>query len=184
MPAVANSSNDCVSRDYANESRDTPTTYAAANAATDSTANATTKPNSATWPSRPLQLCGGSAGVLAAAEEGLVLSGAPFGLPNSAANKAAAPPNVPPNVSAYHLATYATAASCRSVQLRRWLRKLDGRLVCRQEGVVLSRARQGLPADRRWMWHDVTSLRLQCWICELDGGVEREQEGLVLQERG
>merc|ERR1712027_280627 len=70
----------------------------------------------------------------------------------------------------------------RSVQLRRWFRKLAGRLVSAKEGVVLQSPRQGLPEPRRRLRDVIQAVRLQCWFRQLDGGLVCGQEGLVLQQ--
>jgi len=54
----------------------------------------------------------------------------------------------------------ATAGSSGSLQLRRWFRELAGRLVCPQEGVVLSGPWQRLPKPRWRMRHVVRAIRL------------------------
>merc|ERR1712039_975576 len=51
-------------------------------------------------------------------------------------------PNPPPLRAAT-----ATSRTGRSVQLRRWFRKLASRLVSGQEGLVLQQRRQGLPTS-------------------------------------
>merc|ERR1712083_544148 len=48
-------------------------------------------------------------------------------------------------------AAAAYRATGRSVQLRRWFRKLASRLVSGKEGVVLQSPRQGLSEPRRWL---------------------------------
>jgi len=54
------------------------------------------------------------------------------------------------------------ASSCArgSLQLRRWLCQLAGRVVCGQEGMVLQSPQQGLPSGRR-LRDDVAPVRLQ-----------------------
>jgi len=47
--------------------------------------------------------------------------------------------------------SYAHRATSRSVQLRRWLRKLASGLVSGKEGVVLQSPWQGLPESGRWL---------------------------------
>merc|ERR1712157_140658 len=79
---------------------------------------------------------------------------------------------------------HASSAACRvrrSLQLRRWFRKLASRLVSGKEGVVLQSARQGLSESRRWLCDFLQAVRLQCWFRKLDGGLVRGKEGLVLQ---
>jgi len=74
----------------------------------------------------------------------------------------------------------------RSIQLRRWIRKLAGRLVCGQKGVVLQSTWQRLPQQRWWLhhrWHHITTIRLCGRIRQLDGRLERGEESLVLPER-
>jgi len=85
-------------------------------------------------------------------------------------------PNPPPLRAA---AAY--RATGRSVQLRRWFRKLASRLVSGKEGVVLQSSWQGLSESRRWLCDVLEALRLQCWFRKLDGGLVRCKEGLVLQ---
>jgi len=77
-------------------------------------------------------------------------------------------------------------ATCRSLQLRRWVRKLDRRLVSWQEGVVLPRSRQRLPWSRQRLCpggDDEPSLRLQCGLRQLGRWLECPEERLVLQKR-
>jgi len=86
--------------------------------------------------------------------------------------------------AAHHHASssaHRAGATGRSVQLRRWFRKLAGRLVSAKEGVVLQSPRQGLPEPRRWLRDIIQAVRLQCWFRKLDGGLVCGQEGLVLQ---
>merc|ERR1712154_596903 len=79
-----------------------------------------------------------------------------------------------------------TAGSGRPLQLPRWLRKLAGRLVRGQEGMVLQSPWQGLPKPGRWMYHfwdDLASFRLRRWVRKLDGRLVGCKEGMVLSER-
>jgi len=100
------------------------------------------------------------------------------------------PPWLPSNCTAgaahraHHAHRHASPAACSasgSLQLRRWFRKLAGRLVSAEEGVVLQSPRQGLPESRRRLCDILQAIRLQCGFRELDGGLVRGKEGLVLQ---
>merc|ERR1712151_789197 len=95
------------------------------------------------------------------------------------------PPRLPSNrtAAAAHRASSAAYRAGRSLQLRRWFRKLASRGVSGKEGVVLQSPRQGLSESRRWLCDVLQAIRLQCWFRKLDGGLVRGQEGLVLQER-
>jgi hypothetical protein len=73
--------------------------------------------------------------------------------------------------------------TCRPLQLRRWLRELDGWVVCGQEGVVLQGAWQGLPPCGRRLWNRIFALRLRCWVRKLDVWVVGREESMVLPER-
>merc|ERR1712228_891253 len=84
----------------------------------------------------------------------------------------------------HHASSPACRATGRSIQLRRWFRKLASRLVSGKEGVVLQSSRQGLPESRRWLCDVFQAIRLQCWFRKLDGGLVCGQEGLVLQYPG
>ena len=87
------------------------------------------------------------------------------------------------SAAAHHPASsYAHRATSRSIQLRRWLRKLASRLVSGKEGVVLQSPWQGLPEPRRWLRDVIQAVRLQCWFRQLDGRLVSCQEGLVLQQ--
>merc|ERR1711878_251912 len=101
--------------------------------------------------------------------EGLVLPNPPRRLPS---NRTAA---------AHHHASSAACRAGRSLQLRRWFRKLASRLVSAQEGVVLQSPWQGLSESRRWLCDFLQAIRLQCWFRKLGGGLVRGEEGLVLQ---
>merc|ERR1712087_896321 len=96
-------------------------------------------------------------------------------------------PNPPPRLPYNRTAIRASASSAayratgRSVQLRRWFRKLASRLVSGKEGVVLQGPRQGLSESRRWLRDVFQAIRLQCWFRKLDGRLVCGQEGLVLQ---
>merc|ERR1712242_265676 len=93
-------------------------------------------------------------------------------------------PRLPSNctaTAAHHPASSTAHCTGRSLQLRRWLRKLAGRLVSGQEGVVLQSPWQGLSESRRWLCDVLQAIRLQCWFRKLDGGLVRGEEGLVLQ---
>merc|ERR1712117_12299 len=98
------------------------------------------------------------------------------------------PPSPPPRsrsnctaTAAHHHASSTAHCTGRSLQLRRWLRKLAGRLVSGQEGVVLQSPWQGLSESRWWLCDVLQAIRLQCWFRKLDGGLVRGEEGLVLQ---
>jgi len=73
--------------------------------------------------------------------------------------------------------------TCRPLQLRGWLRELDGWVVCGQEGMVLQSAWQGLPPCSGRVCNHIFALRLRCWVCELDVWVVGRQESMVLPER-
>merc|ERR1711920_644291 len=63
--------------------------------------------------------------------------------------------------------------------------ELGGRLVCREEGMVLPCSWKGLPRTGRWLRscrRRSCSLRLQRRLRQLDGRMECAKEGLVLQE--
>merc|ERR1711963_302612 len=95
------------------------------------------------------------------------------------------PPLLPPNrtaATAHHHASSAVCRTGRSLQLRRWFRKLASRLVSAEEGVVLQSPRQGLSESRRWLCDFLQAIRLQCWFRKLDGGLVCGKEGLVLQQ--
>merc|ERR1712083_1011605 len=83
------------------------------------------------------------------------------------------PPRLPSNRTAAAAHRHASSAACRatgrSVQLRRWFRKLASGLVSAQEGVVLQSPRQGLSESRRRLCDLFQAIRLQCWFRKLDG---------------
>merc|ERR1712018_834270 len=81
-------------------------------------------------------------------------------------------------------APYCASETSRSLQLRRWLRKLAGRLVRAQKGVVLPRPWQGLPESGWWLRDCVGAIRLQRWVRQLDGWMVSGQESMVLLEQG
>jgi len=126
-------------------------THAAAHAATHATTHATANTAQAFWASGPLQLRSESGEYVGSRQEGLVLQGASSRMPT--ADLAA---------SAADLATSdADSPTCarRPLQLRRWIRELAGRLVGGQEGLVLSRAWQGLPwSGMRASWYHLASV--------------------------
>merc|ERR1712127_170482 len=74
------------------------------------------------------------------------------------------------------------ATPSRSVQLCGWLRKLDGRLVRGQEGMVLRPSWEGLPPGR-WLRDYFGTLRLQRWLRQLAGRLVGCEESLVLPAR-
>merc|ERR1739848_914782 len=77
------------------------------------------------------------------------------------------------------------ATAGRSLQLCRWVCELGGRMVCRQERMVLQGAWQGLCQSAGRMRHGcdyICTIRLRSWICQLDGWMVDRQEGMVLHE--
>merc|ERR1712045_943235 len=69
----------------------------------------------------------------------------------------------------------------RPLQLRRWLRQLEGRLECAEETMVLQHSWQGL--SREWGGLGSCSrrpVRLQCGICELGKRLVSPKKELVL----
>jgi len=85
--------------------------------------------------------------------------------------------------AAHHHASSAADQAGRSLQLRRWFRKLGGGLVSAEKGMVLQSPRQGMSEPRRRLCDIFQAIRLQCWFRKLDGGLVRGKEGLVLQQR-
>merc|ERR1712061_397002 len=91
--------------------------------------------------------------------------------------------------SSYLWSADRTTTPSRSLQLRGWIRKLAGRLVCGQEGMVLQSSWKGLSEPRRRLCHGRAhcahcgAIRLRCWIRQLDGRLVCGQEGLVLFEQ-
>merc|ERR1711920_709432 len=57
--------------------------------------------------------------------------------------------------AAHHNASSAACRAGRSLQLRRWFRKLASRLVSGKEGVVLQSPRQGLSTSSWWVCLEV-----------------------------
>jgi len=92
--------------------------------------------------------------------------------------------------SSYLRSADGTTTPSRSLQLRGWICKLAGGLVCGQEGVVLQSSWKGLPESRRRLCHGRTdcahrgAVRLRGGVRELDGRLVCGQEGLVLFEQG
>merc|ERR1712190_153944 len=71
--------------------------------------------------------------------------------------------------------------------LRRWLLQLAGRMVRRQERVVLSCAWQRMPQFWWWLrsnWNDLSSVRLQRGFRKLAAGLECGQKIVVLHKCG
>ena len=102
-------------------------------------------------------------------KESMVLPCAPSRLPNTTANTAthtstncpAHCPTICPTSRGTHTTThgtYSTTQTSRPVQLCGWICQLDGRLVGWEESVVLQGAWKGLPTNRGWMWHNVSTL--------------------------
>jgi len=114
-------------------------------------------------------------------QAGLVLSYSPQGVPTNS------PATHPTPAHHSNLATSAAncaSTTCRSIQLCGWLRKLAGRLVGAEEGVVLSRPWQGLPEPGWWMRDVIGAVRLQCRVLELDGRLVSGEKSMVLFEQG
>merc|ERR1711992_406262 len=109
---------------------------------------------------------------------GVVLPNSPPRLPSN--RTAAAAHHHASSAAHRHASSAAYRASGRSLQLRRWFRKLASRLVSGQKGVVLQSPRQGLSESRRWLRDLVQTIRLQRWFRKLAGGLVCGEEGLVL----
>jgi len=102
-----------------------PATHPTHTAATPAAANFATSPD---WTSRSIQLRGGSISWVGWRQAGVVLQNPP------------------------HLRrpAHTTTSSGRSLQLRRWIRELAGRVVSAQESLVLQSTWQRLSESGRW----------------------------------
>lgn len=108
--------------------------------------------------SRSVQLCRGCREHLASGKEGLVLPCAPQGLPPGYSTV-----RLSASCAASIASTTSTTASGfdGALHVRPGLRQLEGRLVCKEEGMVLQSARQGLCRSRRGLYYHNASLRLR-----------------------
>merc|ERR1719323_2503132 len=120
----------------------------ATNTSSNASPNATDHPATPTaWSSRPQLRCGCHPH-LGCLEEGLVLPAPPCGMPFNGTTTTT--PDCASFGASIRAANSSTTAS-RSLQLRRWICKLAGGVVCGQEGMVLQGPWQGMPRSSGWM---------------------------------